>query len=79
MQKTENSIKISDVVNSLKNTNLLSEFGNNCDFLKQSLILFYNLTSKGVKISEEEKLSILKVLDNIETVVKGAVNLEEVK
>ena len=79
MQKTENNIKILDLINSLKSTNLLSEFGNNCDFIKQSLILFYNLTAKGITISEEEKKAILNVFYDIEKVVKNTINLEEVK
>lgn len=79
MQKTESNIKILDLINSLKNTNLLSEFSNNCDFLKQSLILFYNLTAKGVTTSGEEKKAILNVFYDIEKVVKNTINLEEAK
>lgn len=79
MQKTENNIKISDVISTLKTTNLVSEFGHNCDFLKQSLILFHNLTAKGIKTSEEEKQEIFNVLRNVEQVVKNTIAFEEVK
>jgi hypothetical protein len=75
MKSTENNIKISDVISSLKTTNLVSEFGHNCDFLKHSLVLFHNLTMKGIEVSKDEKQEIVNILKKIEQVVKDTVSV----
>jgi len=74
--QSEKDIKIADVISTLKTTNLVSEFGNNCDFLKQLLILFYNLNAKGIAVSKEERQDIFSLLNKIENTVKETIKLE---